>query len=135
MGLGVPLPKGPVRVFQRDADDELEFAGTDNFDHTPADERVSIRLGDAFDLIGERKQLAGRSGFNMSEQDLEVRLRNHKTEAVAIDVVESINGQVNWAVLKQSHAFVQRDANTLVFPVELKPNTEAVVTYTIRYTW
>ena len=79
-GLGIPLPKGPVRVFQRDADGELEFAGSDAIDHTPKDETLSLRLGYAFDLAGERKQLAQRNGFNWSEQDWEIKLRNHKPE-------------------------------------------------------
>jgi hypothetical protein len=134
-GLGIPLPTGPTRVFQRDQDGELEFAGMDNLDHTPKDELLNVRLGYAFDLAGERKILAQRAGGNSSEQDVEIRLRNHKTEAVAIDVIEGINGRSNWALLKQSGTSVQRDVNTLVFPVELKPNSEAVVTYTIRYTW
>jgi hypothetical protein len=135
-GLGIPLPKGPVRVFQRDADGELEFAGTDNLDHTPKDETVSIRLGYAFDLAGERKQLAQRNGPNWSEHDFEIKLRNHKKDAVAIDVVETINGSTaNWTMLKQSQVPIVRDVNTLVFPVELKPNAEATVTYSIRYQW
>jgi len=135
-GLGIPLPKGPVRVFQRDADQELEFAGTDAIDHTPKNETVSVRLGYALELAGERKQLAQRNGPNWNEQDWEIKLRNHKKDEVSIDVVESINGSSsNWTLLKQSQAPVVRDVNTLVFPVELRPSAEATVTYTIRYQW
>jgi hypothetical protein len=134
-GLGMPLPKGSVRVFQHDRDGQLEFAGTDNLDHTSKNELVSVRLGYASDLTAERSQPNVQGGFNQQQQTLEIRLRNHKTEAVVIDVVERINGHANWAMLKQSHPFTQRDVNTLVFPVELNPNTEAVVTYTIQYTW
>lgn len=135
-GLGVPLPKGPVRVFQRDADGELEFAGTDNIDHTPKDETVSVRLGYAFDVAGERKQVAQRNGVNWREEDWEIKLRNHKKETVKIDVVETISGSsANWTMLKQSQTHVVRDVNTLVYPVELKPNAEATVTYSIRYPW
>jgi hypothetical protein len=134
-GLGVPLPKGPVRIFQRDADNEVEFAGMDNLDHTPRRELVKIRHGYAFDLSGERRQVGFRAGVNQNEADMEIRLRNHKTEPVRIDAVEPINGQMNWTMVKQSHPFTPRDVNTLVFPVEVKPNSEAVITYTIRYTW
>ena len=118
-GLGIPLPKGPVRVFQRDADGELELAGSDAIDHTPKDETLSLRLGYAFDLAGERKQLAQRNGFNWDEQDWEIKLRNHTPGAVKIDVVEGINGSsMNWALLKESrphrprreHAGVSRRA-------------------------
>ncbi len=135
-GLGIPLPKGPVRVFQRDTDGELELAGTDAIDHTPKDETLSLRLGYAFDLAGERKQLAQREGFHWSELDWEIKLRNHKPETVKIDVVEAINGSsMNWTMLKESQAHTVRDVNTLVYPVELKANSEATVTYTIRYQW
>jgi hypothetical protein len=135
-GLGVPLPKGPVRVFQRDADGELEFAGSDAIDHTPKEEPVTVRLGYAFDLAAERKQVAQRNGVNFSEHDYEVRLRNHKVDAVTIDVVEQTEGRYrNMTVLKQSHDWTRPDVDTLVFPVKVKANAEAVVTYTIRYTW
>ena len=131
----MPLPKGSVRVFQRDRDDQLEFAGTDNIDHTSKDELVTIRLGYASDLTAERKQTTVQRAVNQQEQSFEIRLRNHKTDTVVIDVIEPINGHANWTMLKQSHPFMQRDVNTLVFPVELKPNTEAVVTYAIQYIW
>jgi hypothetical protein len=133
--LGIPLPKGTVRVFQRDADGELEFAGTDSIDHTPKDELVSVRLGYASDLVTERRELAQRQSGQVTEYDVEVRLRNHKTEPVKIDVVEAIQGQSNWTMVRQSHPFTPRDVNTLVFPVEVKANAETVVTYTIRYMW
>jgi hypothetical protein len=134
-GLGIPLPKGSVRVFQYDQDGQLEFAGTDQIDHTAKEELVSVRLGYASDLTAERTQRNVQRNFNQQEQSYEIRLRNHKTEAVVIDVIERINGHAGWTMLKQSHPFTQRDVNTLVFPVELKPNAEAVITYTIQYTW
>jgi hypothetical protein len=134
-GLGIPLPKGNVRVFQRDSDGELEFAGADAIDHTPKNELVSVRLGYAADLVAERKVLANRQSGRVSEEDVQVLLRNHKTEDVSIDVVEAIQGQCNWIMLKQSHPFQPRDVNTLVFPVTVKANSETAVTYTIRYMW
>ena len=134
-GLGIPLPKGPVRVYQKDVDGRLEFSGTDSIDHTPRNEPVQVRLGYAFDVVGERKELAQRGVHPQIEQDWEVRLRNHKTEPVTVDVVEPIQGHTNWSMLRQSHQFVQRDVNTLVFPIEVKPNAEVVLTYTIRYNW
>jgi hypothetical protein len=135
-GLGIPLPKGPVRVFQADTDGELELAGMDALDHTPKDETLNIRLGYAFDLVGERKQLAQRNGFNFREEDHEIRLRNHKKDTVTVEVAEFIDGSsLNWTMLKQSQTFTQRDVNTLVCPVEIKPNSEVVLTYTIRYMW
>ncbi len=135
-GLGIPLPKGPVRVFQRDADGELEFAGSDAIDHTPKNETLSVRLGYAFDLAGERRHIAQRNGVNWNEQDWEIKLRNHTPGPVKIDAVEAINGSsMNWTMLKESQPHTARDVNTLVFPVEVKANGSATVTYTIRYQW
>jgi hypothetical protein len=135
-GLGVPLPKGPVRVFQRDADGELELAGSDAIDHTPKDETLNVRLGYAMEIVGERRQTAQRNGPNWREEDWEVKLRNHKPEAVTVEAVEGIaGGTANWAMLKESRTHVVRDVHRLVYTVELKPNSEAAVTYSIRYWW
>ena len=134
-GLGIPLPKGMVRVFQRDLDNELEFAGAESIDHTPKEEQVRFRLGYAFDLVAQHRTVAERHVGRVAEYDMEVRLRNHKTDAVAIDVLAGINGQSNWEMVKHSHDFTKRDVNTLVFPIEVKQNAEVVLTYTIRYTW
>jgi hypothetical protein len=135
-GLGVPLPKGPIRVFQRDGDGDLELAGTDAIDHTPKDETLNVRLGYALEIVGERKQLAQRNGPNWREEDWEVKLRNHTPEAVTVEAVEAIAGSsANWAMLKESRAHRVRDVNTLVYTVALKPNSEETVTYSIRYWW
>jgi hypothetical protein len=134
VGLGVPLPKGPIRVFQRDADGELELAGLDQIDHTPKDEPLRFHLGHATDLTGRRKETAyQRQGQAGELYDIEVRLRNHKTEPVTIDVVETIHGSSDATVLKHSHPYTQRDVNTLVFPVQVQPNAEVVLTYTVHY--
>jgi hypothetical protein len=133
-GLGVPLPKGPVRAFQRDADGELELAGADQIDHTPKDEAIRLHLGHATDLSGQRKEVSYRRAGQAGEfYDVEVRLRNHKTKAVTIDVVETVYGAADATVVKSSQPFTRRDSNTLVFPVQVKPNAEVVLTYTVHY--
>jgi hypothetical protein len=134
-GLGVPLPKGPMRVFQRDVDGELELLGNDQIDHTPTDEVITVKLGYAFDVVGQRKQLAHRVSGNVHEHDFEITVRNHKTEAVKVDLLEAINGMTRWELLKQSSPHERRDVSTLAFPVEVKPNAEVTVTYTVRYTY
>jgi hypothetical protein len=134
-GLGIPLPKGPVRIFQRGADNALELVGQDAIDHTPKNELVRFRLGYAVDLAAERKTVAERRAWwgKQTEHDYEIRLRNHKKEAVAIEVLEAINGRANWTMLKQSQKHEARDVNTLVFPVTVPANAEVIVTYSIRY--
>jgi hypothetical protein len=138
-GLGVPLPAGRVRVSQRDdADGSLEFVGEDLIDHTARDESLQLKLGNAFDVVGERKQVDFRidARGHWMEEDIEVRVRNQKPdEAVAVDVRESLYRWSNWAITQKSGDFVKEDARTIRFPVHIAPKGEAVVRYTVRYTW
>jgi hypothetical protein len=128
--LGIPLPKGPVRVFQRGADDAFEFVGEDAIDHTPKDELVKLRLSYAFDLKVQRKTLAERVNKDRRELDKEVRLRNHKAAQVQVEVLEDI-GQ-GWTVMKNSLNYSVPDSRTLRFDAEVPANGETVITYTIR---
>jgi hypothetical protein len=138
-GLGVPLPAGRVRVSKRDeADDALEFVGEDLIDHTARDEPVQLRLGSAFDVVGERRQLDFRldTSAKTMEEDIEVRVRNQKPDA-AVDVVvkESLYRWSTWSVVRKTHDFSKEDARTIHFPLHIAPKGEAVVRYTVRYTW
>ena len=138
-GLGVPLPAGKIRVSKLDeADGALEFIGEDLIDHTARDETVQIKLGSAFDVVGERKQLDFRidTSAKWIEEDIEVRLRNQKPdEAVTVLAKENLYRWSNWSIVKRSHDFTKDDSRTIVFPVRLAPKGEAVVRYTVRYTW
>ena len=137
--LGVPLPAGRVRVAKMDlADKSLEFIGEDVIDHLPRDETVQIRLGSAFDVVGERKQLDFRIDTNAKwmEEDIEVRVRNQKPdETASVIVKENLYRWSTWSVLRKSHEFTKEDARTIHFPLRLAPKAEAVVRYTVRYTW
>jgi hypothetical protein len=133
-GLGIPLPKGVIRVFQAGADGVPEYVGEDEIDHTPKDERVRVRLGYAFDLKVERRTLAVRETKDKRSYDLHVRVRNHKAEPVAVDVIDPVPGLRDLEVSANSHPFTRRDVNTLVFGVTVPANGETVVRYTAGYT-
>ncbi|HUL95347.1 MAG TPA: hypothetical protein VLT89_05015 [Usitatibacter sp.] len=138
-GLGIPLPAGKLRVSKLDpADRSLEFVGEDLIGHTPREETVQVKLGSAFDVVGERRQVDFRvdSTAKWMEEDIEVKVRNRKQdEAVAVDVRESLYRWSNWAITKKTSEFVKDDARNIRFPVRIAPNGEAVVRYTVRYTW
>jgi hypothetical protein len=138
-GLGVPLPAGKVRVSKLDAaDGNLEFVGEDLIDHTARDETVQVKLGSAFDVVGERRQMDFRIDVAAKwiEEDIEVKVRNQKPdEAVAVLVRESLYRWSNWAVLRKTHAFTKEDSRTITFPVRIAAKGEAIVRYTVRYTW
>jgi len=137
-GLGVPLPAGRIRVSQLDkADDSLEFIGEDKIDHTPKDELVRVKLGSAFDVVGERRQVdfAVDTKARWLEEEIEVKLRNHKTQAVDVVVKENLYRWSNWKILTKTHNFTKEDARTINFPVKVPKDGEVVLRYRVRYSW
>ncbi len=133
-GLGIPLPAGVVRVFQDDGRGGSEFIGEDRIDHTPKNEKVRLVVGEAFDLVGERKVLAEkRITSRVREQDVEIRLRNRKEEAVEIKVVEAMIG--DWTIEHSSHDFTKESARKAEWTVSVPPDGETVITYTVRSRW
>ncbi len=137
-GLGVPLPAGRLRVSQLDtADGSLEFIGEDRIGHTPRDEKVRVKLGSAFDVVGERRQVdfAVDTRGRWMEEEIEVELRNRKDEPVEVLVREPLYRWTNWQVVSRSQEFTREDARTIVFPVRLAPGAEAKTRYRVRYAW
>jgi len=132
------LPKGRVRVSQIDtADHGLEFIGEDVIDHTPKNERVLVKLGSAFDVVGERRQVdfALDSKAKSMEEEIEVKLRNHKKEPVDVLVRENLFRWTNWTMQSSSAAYEKSDARTLYFAVKVPADGEQTVRYRVRYTW
>jgi hypothetical protein len=136
-GLGLPLPKGKVRVYKRDQDGKEQFIGEDQIDHTPKDEEVKLYLGNAFDIIGERSQKDFKtiSSGHVIEETIEVKVRNHKNEDAEVMVYEHPWRWSQWEVVSASTNWEKVDQSTLRFPVKVKKDEEKVIRYTIRYTW
>ncbi|MBC7186505.1 MAG: DUF4139 domain-containing protein [Calditrichaeota bacterium] len=133
-GLGMPLPKGKIRVYKEAGDQALEFIGEDWIDHTPKDERVRVFLGNAFDIVVERTQTSSRKlGEKSREESWQVAIRNHKKEAVTVTVVEHVWG--DWEVRESSHPHRKKDAYTIEFDVPVKADAQGTLTYTIRTRW
>lgn len=129
--MGMPLPKGTVRVYQADKDKQLQFVGEDAIDHTPRDEKVRIKMGQAFDLVGERAQTGYRvMGDRVVEASYTIKLRNHKDEAVTISALEQMGG--DWEVTQKSRAFQKLDSQRIAFEVRVPARQEEVITYTVR---
>lgn len=136
--LGMPLPKGKIKVYKKDTDESLQFVGEDAIDHTPKDEKVRLYLGDAFDLVGERKCANFKEGGILgrsAEESYEISLRNHKEEDVEIIVVEHLWRYSNWKIIEKSHEFTKKDAQTVEFKVPVPKNGETKITYTVKYWW
>jgi hypothetical protein len=135
--LGMPLPKGRLRFYRRDADGQMEFTGENVIDHTPRNEIIRVATGNAFDLVGERKRTNHKLDNNARtlDESFAITLRNHKKEPVEIRVVEHLYRWPNWEITEKSAAFAKIDDQTMEFRVEVKPDAEQIITYTAHYSW
>jgi len=135
--LGLALPGGKLRFYRRDADGQMEFVGEDRIDHTPRDETVRVTTGNAFDLVGERKQTNFHldTGDKWLDETFEIKLRNHKKVPAEIRVVEPLYRWSTWEITQKSDDFKKTDAQTIEFRVPVKPDEERTVTYTVHYSW
>jgi len=133
-GLGIPLPKGIVRVYKADASGAQQFIGEDRIDHTPRDERIRIKMGEAFDVVGDRRQMEYKAlGKCSSESAWEIDLRNHKDEEAEVEVFEPVGG--DWRIISSSHEHTRVDARTFTFKVTVPAHGEVTVTYRVRLKW
>ncbi|MBI5042250.1 MAG: DUF4139 domain-containing protein [Nitrospirae bacterium] len=129
--LGMPLPKGTVRVYKHDKEGSLQFIGEDSIDHMPKDEKVRIKLGDAFDVVGSKKQTDWKKiAYDTYEAGFEISLRNHKKEDVVVKVVEPIPG--DWTMLSSSHEHKKTEAFTAEFNIPVPKDKEVKLIYKVR---
>jgi hypothetical protein len=135
--LGIALPAGKLRFYRRDDDGQLQFVGENIIDHTPRNETVRVTTGNAFDLVGERKQTSFRvdTGDKWIDESFEIKLRNRKKEPVEIRVVEHLYRWSNWDITAKSDDFVKKDSQTVEFRIPVKPDEERMVTYSVHYSW
>jgi len=132
--LGMPLPKGTVRVYKTDTSGQKQFIGEDTIDHTPRDEKLRIKLGEAFDIVAERSETDFRVlGTCGSESSWEIKLRNHKDTPESVEVNEPAGG--DWEILSSSLPATKKDSTTFSFDVRLAPRSETKLTYRVRVRW
>ena len=129
--LGIPLPKGKVRVYKADASGSQQLIGEDWIDHTPKDERVRIKMGEAFDVVGERVQKDWRRlGSNLYESEWEITLRNHKKENITVEVNEPMPG--DWEVIRATHPHQKPQAFTAQWSLAVPREGSTTLNYRIR---
>jgi hypothetical protein len=135
--LGLPLPKGRMRFYQRDEDGRLEFVGENEIDHTPQGETIRVHVGNAFDIVGERKRTNFRvdTSNNWADESFAITLRNRKKEPVEVRMAETLYRWVNWEIREKSAPFTKIDSQKIEFRVSLKPDEEKTITYLVHYSW
>jgi hypothetical protein len=133
-GLGMPLPAGTVRVYQADSKGGVQFVGEDNIKHTPKDETLKIYIGNAFDVVCERKQTDYKKlSSNQFEMEYAITLRNHKDAPVTVEVREPVGG--DWEVVDSNFKPIKLDATTIGFQVPVEKDGSATLTYRVRVKW
>ncbi len=133
-GLGMPLPAGIVRLYKADASGGQQFIGEDRIDHTPKDENVKVKVGDAFDIVGERKMMDYRViGGNVYEYAYQITVRNHKKEAVNVVVNEPIGG--DWEMLSANQKWEKSAAFAARFNVPVAADGSTTLNYRVRVRW
>ncbi len=129
--LGMPLPAGIMRLYKQDEDGSQEFIGEDKVEHTPKDEEVRLKIGQAFDVVAERVQTDYRRiSSRLHESEWQISLRNHKEEAVSVGVIEPLYG--NWSVISSSHRYQKIDAFTIRFDLKVLPDGEEKLKYRVQ---
>jgi hypothetical protein len=132
--LGMPMPAGVVRVYQSDSTGGLQFVGEDRIGHTPKDEMLNIKIGNAFDVVAERKQVDfEKVASGVYEVEYEVTLRNHKTVPATVEVNEPIGG--TWRMLRSTHQWTKTDAWAAQFSVVVGADASSTLNYRVRVTY
>jgi hypothetical protein len=133
-GLGMPMPAGTVRVYQSDSKGGTQFVGEDRIGHTPKDEVLNLKIGNAFDVVSERKQIDfEKVATGVYHVEYEIKLRNHKATPVTVEVNEPIGG--TWRILTSTHEYTKTDAWAAQFNVAVPADGEATLRYRVRVTY
>ena len=134
--LGVPLPKGIIRVYKKDKNGNVQFIGEDNIDHTPKNETVKLKLGDAFDITADKKQtdfkkLASTPKYsNVYESAYEIIIKNAKTEKVIVSVKEPILG--DWKILSSNREFQKESAHIATWQLEVPAEGKTTLNFRVQ---
>jgi len=132
--LGIPMPAGAVRVYQADTKGGVQFVGEDRINHTPKDESLSLHIGNAFDVVCERKQTDFKKlSDRLYEMEFEITLRNHKETPITVEVNEPIGG--DWQMLESTHKWTKTEAWAAQFYVPVAKDGTSVLKYRIRARW
>ncbi len=132
--LGKPLPKGVVRVYKKDSKGNAIFIGEDAIDHTAKNDRIRLKMGNAFDVGATRKQTAYRlvSGRPnpVYETAWRIDFNNAKEQPVTVKVVEPMPG--DWEMVGESQPHTKGNAHSAVWQIQVPAVGKAMLEYTVR---
>jgi hypothetical protein len=135
--LGIPIPAGRIRFYKQDTGGQVEFTGESTIDHTPKDATIRVVTGNAFDIIGERKQTdfhVDTAGRTMDES-FEIKVKNAKEAPVKVSIIEHLYRWSNWSISSATAKYTKTDSRTIEFPVDVAASGEQTIVYTAHYSW
>ncbi|MEK6954552.1 MAG: DUF4139 domain-containing protein, partial [Candidatus Micrarchaeota archaeon] len=128
--LGLPMPKGKVRVYKADSEGQLQFLGEDQIEHTPENEKVRLFLGNAFDIVAEKKQTDRKEiGTCSSQFSYSVEIRNHKKENAEVTVLQNVYGESS--IVTENFQSVKESSSQFSWKVPVKADSSSTLTYTL----
>ncbi|MCH8978832.1 MAG: hypothetical protein IH945_06265 [Armatimonadetes bacterium] len=134
--LGMPLPKGTVKVFQRDSTGSLQMLGEAGIDHTPRNEKISLPIGRAFDVVADRKRTEFKwigSRRIGTIETFEIEVRNRKETSETVHVYERFHAE--WEITSKNQPFNKLDSHTVDFVLRMRPNEVRKIVYTVETRW
>ncbi len=132
--LGMPMPAGKFRMYQRDSKGSLQYLGEDLINHTPRDEKILLNVGRSFDVRADRKRTNFKRLSDRSfRESFQIEARNRKQEETTVYLYERHWG--DWKITEKSDPFVKEDSNTMVFELKLKAGEVKTVSYTVETKW
>jgi len=135
-GLGIPLPKGIIRVYKKDLNGNSQFIGEDQIDHTPNNEQIRLKMGNAFDITADKvqtdfKQIAGTlRNASIFETAYQITVKNAKKEAITVKVQEPLPG--DWEVISESLSHTKLGAGWVEWKVPVPAESETKLIYRVR---
>ena len=133
--MGFPLPPGKIRVYQKDKSGSLEWLGSDSLPVTPRNEKLSVAVGGAFDVLGQRKRVLFETGPKKTKEGFEITLTNRKNSDVSVKVIEHLYRWSKWKIISSDQKWKKKDAQTIVFEIPVKKNSSSKIDYTVEYSW
>jgi hypothetical protein len=133
--LGLPIPAGRVRVNMTQEDKSIEFIGEDNIDHTSKNSTITIKLGNSFDVTGERKQSHFQLMQNSIIEQFEITISNQKSVPQKVEVIEPLYRWSNWQITQHNEDFEKIDSGTIRFTLDIPAETKKILKYTVKYNW
>lgn len=133
--LGLPLPKGVVRIYGKDSAGNAQFLGEDRIGHTAEGNDVDLTMGKAFDVTVTSKKrsddlVSKTRTREIRDITMEYVIKNAKESDVVVTLTQRVGRDVE--VLDTNITAKEEDAQTLSFDVAVPSKGETKLRFKVR---